>query len=187
VEQRLAQCRGGLQRHVGVIHVIASPSGGGDFIPVPGVCLFREGRGLELAIGGSPRPRGSAGDTFSNSARRPRRFQGAKGPALPRRPRRPEEHGPSPRHLFNDSDRPDRDSLKRCPSRARLTTPALTPNAPQGADLGATPRRLQSLIIWGGGALNVHVSLPVGGGQGPAFDVAEVGRTTPEMLRERSC
>jgi hypothetical protein len=139
VERRLAQCRGGLERHVRVIHVIASPSGGGDFITAPGVYRFREGRGLELTIGGSPRPRGSAGDPFSNSAQRPTRFQGAKGPTLPRRPRRPEEHEPSPRHLFNDSDHPDRDSLKRRPSRARLTTPALTPNVPQGGGFGCHP------------------------------------------------
>jgi hypothetical protein len=100
-------------------------------------------------------------------------------------PRRPEEHEPSPCYIFDDFDRLDTDSVQRCLSQVRSTSSASTPSVPQGADSGTTPRRLQSLIIQGGGAPDVHVPLPAGGGQGPASDVAEVGRTAPESV-ERS-
>jgi hypothetical protein len=94
-------------------------------------------------------------------------------------PMRPEEHKPSPRHLFDGFDRLDTDSLQRHPSRARSTSSTSTPSTPQGADSGAAPWRLQSLIIQGGGAPDVQVSLPAGGGQGPASDAAEVGKDSP--------
>jgi hypothetical protein len=61
-----------------------------------------------------------------------------------------------------------------------------TPSAPQEADYGATPWRLQSLIIQGGGAPDVQVTLTAGGGQGLTPVVPEVGRTAPEQPGERS-
>jgi hypothetical protein len=42
----------------------------------------------------------------------------------------------------------------------RLTSLASTPSMLQEADPSAAPRLLQSLIIWGGGAPDVQVSLP---------------------------
>jgi hypothetical protein len=74
-------------------------------------------------------------------------------------PRRTEERTTPTRHIFDGSDHPDADSLKRRQSRARST-----PSAPQEADSGAAPWRLQSLLIRGGGAPDVHVSLVAGGG-----------------------
>jgi hypothetical protein len=50
----------------------------------------------------------------------------------------------------------------------------------------ATPRRLQSLLIWGGGAPEVHVSLVAGGGQGPSPAVVEAGGSAPERTREKA-
>jgi hypothetical protein len=93
------------------------------------------------------------------------------------------EHEPSPHHFFNGSDRPDADSLHRRSSRARSMTPMSTLGALQGADTSAAPRHLQSLVIRGGGAPDVHVPLSTGGGQGPASDAAEVGRTVPKPPR----
>jgi hypothetical protein len=95
--------------------------------------------------------------------------------------RRSEEWAAPSRHLFDGSDRPDSDSLQRRPSRARSTSSALTLSAPQEADPGAAPRRFQSLIIRGGGALDVQVSLTAGRGQGPSLSAAEVRRTIPEQ------
>jgi hypothetical protein len=53
------------------------------------------------------------------------------------------------------------------------------------AESGASPRGLQSLLIRGGGAPDVHVSLVAGGGHGPIPAVAEVGGSAPERARER--
>jgi hypothetical protein len=64
-----------------------------------------------------------------------------------------------------------------------IMTPASTLSAPQGAISSTAPQRLQSLVIRGGGAPDVHVSLYAGRGQGPASDVAEVERTKPKPLR----
>jgi hypothetical protein len=102
---------------------------------------------------------------------------------LPRRvdlPMRLEEPKPSPRHLLDGSDRLDMDSLQRHPSRVRTMSSASTLSALQGADSGADPRRLQSLIIQGGRAPDVYVSLPTGGGHGLTSDAAEVRRIAPE-------
>jgi hypothetical protein len=77
--------------------------------------------------------------------------------------------------LYDDSDRPDSDSLQRRRSRAKSTDTASTSSAPQALDSGATPQRLQSLLIRGGRASDVHVSLVAGGGQGPTPAVAEAG------------
>jgi hypothetical protein len=108
---------------------------------------------------------------------------------LPRRvdpPRWSEERTTPSRHLFDGSDRLDSDSLQRLRSRARSTGSTLTSSAPQDADSGAAPWRLQSLIIRGGGAPNVQVSLAVGKGQGLTTAVAEVGRSAPEQPGEHS-
>jgi hypothetical protein len=108
---------------------------------------------------------------------------------LPRRddpPRWPVEHEPSPHHLFDSSDRQDADSLQRRSLRARSTMPASTPSVPQGASTSIPSQSLQSLVIRGGGALDVHVPLSVSGSQGPASNAAEVGRTAPVQLGVRS-
>jgi hypothetical protein len=54
------------------------------------------------------------------------------------------------------------------------------------AEPSAAPRRLQSLLIRGGGAPEVHVSLVAGGGQGSPPAVAEVGGSAPERAREKA-
>jgi hypothetical protein len=48
----------------------------------------------------------------------------------------------------------------------------------------AEPWRLQSLLIRGGKAPDVHVSLVAGGGHGPAPVVAEARGTAPERTGE---
>jgi hypothetical protein len=50
------------------------------------------------------------------------------------------------------------------------------------AEISAAPRRLQSLLIWGGGAPDVHMSLVAGGGQGPAPIAAEAGGIALEHM-----
>jgi hypothetical protein len=52
--------------------------------------------------------------------------------------------------------------------------------------LALASRRLQSLLIRGGGASNVHVSLVAGRGQGSLPTVAEARGSAPEQLGERS-
>jgi hypothetical protein len=71
------------------------------------------------------------------------------------------------------------------------TIPTLTPcrgtdrggirrsSAPQAAKPGAAPQRLQSLLIRGGGAPDVHVSLVTSDGHGPIPAVAEAGGQPP--------
>jgi hypothetical protein len=54
------------------------------------------------------------------------------------------------------------------------------------AESSAAPWRLQSLLIRGGGAQEVHVSLVAGGGQGPPPAVVEVGGSAPEHAREKA-
>jgi hypothetical protein len=67
----------------------------------------------------------------------------------------------------------------------KSTDLALTPSVSQEVDSGTAPRRLRSLLIRGGGALDVHISLVAGGGQGPAPTIAEAGGSTPEQSGER--
>jgi hypothetical protein len=55
-----------------------------------------------------------------------------------------------------------------------------TPSVAPVAEPNAAPRRLQSLLIRGGGAPDVHVPLITGGGHGLTPAVAEVGGTAPE-------
>jgi hypothetical protein len=99
--------------------------------------------------------------------------------------RRLEERPASTRQLYDGSDRPDSDSLQRRRSRAKSTDSASTPSAPQVAESGAAPRHMQSLLIRGGGALDVHVSLIPGGGQGPTPAVAGVKGSAAERTEER--
>jgi hypothetical protein len=86
--------------------------------------------------------------------------------------------------LYDGSDRPDSDSLQRRRLRGRSSDSALTPSVPPMAEPSAASRRLQSLLIWGGGAPDVHVSHIAGGGHGPTPTVAEAGGTTPEPTTE---
>jgi hypothetical protein len=62
---------------------------------------------------------------------------------------------------------------------------ASTPSALQEADSGVAPRRLQSLLIRGGRASDVHVSLVTNGGQGSTPAIAEVGGSASEQQGER--
>jgi hypothetical protein len=74
-------------------------------------------------------------------------------------PRRSEER-PSPAHqLYDGSERPDSDTLQRSRSRGRSPDSASTPSAPPVAEPSAAQRPLQSLLIRGSGAPEVHVSL----------------------------
>jgi hypothetical protein len=57
-----------------------------------------------------------------------------------------------------------------------------TPSMPPVAETSAAPRCLQSLLIRGGEALDVHMSLIAGGGQGPAPITAEAGGIAPECM-----
>jgi hypothetical protein len=78
--------------------------------------------------------------------------------------RRSEERPAPVGQLYDGSDRPDSDSLKRCQSRAKSTNSASTSSAPHEVDSGTARRRLQSLLIQGGRAPDVHVSLVACGG-----------------------
>jgi hypothetical protein len=101
-------------------------------------------------------------------------------------PSRLSEERPTPvRQLFDSSDRPNSDSLQRRRSRAKSTDSASTPSAPQAVDSGAAPRHLQSLLIRGGGAPDVHVSLVAGRGQGPTPAIVEAGGSALERSGER--
>jgi hypothetical protein len=98
---------------------------------------------------------------------RPSALEARRDPPRRADPLRRSEELPTPScHLFDASDRPNADSLQRRRSQATSTDSVSTPSAPQEADSGAALRRLQSLIIRGGGALDVQVSLAAGGGQG---------------------
>jgi hypothetical protein len=102
-------------------------------------------------------------------------------------PPRWSEERPTPvRQLFDGSDCLDSDSLLRHRSRAKSTDSASTLSARQVADSSAAPRCLQSLLIQGGRALDVHVSFVAGGGQGSILAVTEAEGSAPERLRERS-
>jgi hypothetical protein len=69
----------------------------------------------------------------------------------------------SVRQLYDGLDRPDSNSLQRRRSQGRSSDSALTPSTASVAEPSATPRRLQSLLIRGGGAPDVHVPLIAGG------------------------
>jgi hypothetical protein len=59
-----------------------------------------------------------------------------------------------------------------------------TPSAVLVVESSAAPRHLQSLLIRGGGSLDVHVPLITGGGRGPSPAVAEAGGAAPEQMGE---
>jgi hypothetical protein len=88
------------------------------------------------------------------------------------------------RQLYDGSDRPNSDSLQKRWSRGRWSDSASTPSAPPAVELSVAPRRLQSFLIRGGGAPDVHVSLVAGGGHGPTPAVAQAGGTAPELMGE---
>jgi hypothetical protein len=92
---------------------------------------------------------------------------------------------PTPaRQLYDNSVRPDCDSLQGRRSRGRSSDSVSTLSAPLVVEPSATPQRLQSLLIWGGGAPDVHVSLVADGGHGPTPTVAEVGGQPPRKWGE---
>jgi hypothetical protein len=95
-------------------------------------------------------------------------------------PRRSEEWPTSACQLYDGSDRPDSDSLQRRRSRGRLSDSASTPSVPPMVEPSTALRRLQSLLIRGGGAPDVHVALVAGRGHGLTPTVAEVGGSAPE-------
>jgi hypothetical protein len=88
----------------------------------------------------------------------------------------------SVRQLYDGSDRPDSDSLQRRRSWGRLSDSASTSSVPPVAEPSAALRRLQTLLIRGGGAPDVHVSLIASGGHGPTPAITEVGGTAPEPM-----
>jgi hypothetical protein len=56
---------------------------------------------------------------------------------------------------------------------------------PPAVEPSAAPQHLQSLLIWGGGASDVHVSLVAGGGHGPTPAVVEDEGLAPERAGKR--
>jgi hypothetical protein len=122
------------------------------------------------------RSRATPGGTGAPELRRPVPRQA--GP-----PRRSEERSSSARQLYDGSEHPDSDSLQRRRSWGRSSDSVSTPSAPPVAEPSAAPQRLQSLIIRGGGAPVVHVSLVAGGGQGSSPAVAQARGLAPECAR----
>jgi hypothetical protein len=105
-------------------------------------------------------------------------------PRLVDPPRRSEERPTPARLLYDGSDHPDSDSLQRHRSRGMSSDSVSTPSTPPVAEPSATPRRLQSLLIRGGGAPDVHVSLVTGGGHGPTLTTTEAGGSVLERMGE---
>jgi hypothetical protein len=163
VERRRSHRGGGLERHVGEVLTVASPRYVSVIIAAAVDGCAQQECGLELATSNSPysrdqrtvRPRVAPSRTGTSESQRAT-------PSQADPPRRSEERSARVPQLFDGSDRTDSDSLQRRRSRARSTDSA-TPSVPQAVDSGASPRRLQSLLIRGGGAPNVHVSLIAGG------------------------
>jgi hypothetical protein len=100
-------------------------------------------------------------------------------------PRRSEERPAPARQLYDGSDHPDSDLLQRCRSRGKSSDSASTLSTPPSTEPSATPRRLQSLLIQGSGAPDVHVSLVAGGGHDPSPAVAEAREPAPERAGVR--
>jgi hypothetical protein len=97
-------------------------------------------------------------------------------------PRRSEERSVSVRQIYDGWDRPDSDSLQRRRSRGRSSDSASTPGAAPVVEPSTTPRCLQSLLIRGGGAPDVHVPLIASGVHGLTPVVAEARGTAPERM-----
>jgi hypothetical protein len=88
------------------------------------------------------------------------------------------------RQLYDGSDRLDSNSLQRRRSWGRSSGSTSTPSTALVVEPSAAPWCLQSLLIQGGGAPDVHVSLIAGGGHSPIPAVAEAGETAPERTGE---
>jgi hypothetical protein len=161
--------------------IFAAPGGGGELDAAVGAGPSRERRGLQLAVGGPPRPGGSKGDPLLGGPWWFMRLRGRRDP--PHRddlPRRSTERDSSSRHSFNDVEHPDSDSLRRhSSSKARSTPPASAPSVPQGGNTSIPQRRLQSLVLRGGGVLAVQVPLSAGGSQETPLGAAAAGRAAP--------
>jgi hypothetical protein len=99
-------------------------------------------------------------------------------------PRRSKERSASARQLYDGSDRPDSDSLQRRRSLGRSLDSASTSSVPSVVEPSTTPRCLQSLLIRGSGASDVHVSLVARGGHGPTPAVVEAGGSALERMGE---
>jgi hypothetical protein len=99
-------------------------------------------------------------------------------------PRRSKERSLSARQIYDGSERPDSNSLQRRRSRGRSSDLASTLIVPPVAEPSAAPRRLQSLLIRGGGAPEIHVSLVASGGPGSSPAVVEPGGSSSERARE---
>jgi hypothetical protein len=147
--------------------------------------------GRDKTVGSSSRPVAPLAQVDQRSVRS-RAAPSGTGASEPQRPaprqadppRRSEERPVSARQLYDNSDRPNSDSLQRRRSRGRLSDSASTPSAPPAAEPSAALWHLQSLLIRGGGALYVHVSLVAGGGHGPTPDVAKARGIAPELTGE---
>jgi hypothetical protein len=131
---------------------------------------LREAR-RDKTVGSSSRPAAPPArvDQWSACSRAAPSRTGASEPQrpVPRHadpPRRSEERPVSARQLYDGSDHPDSDSLQRRQSRRRSSDSASMPSASPAEEPSVAPRRLQSLLIRGGGAPDVHVSLVAGGG-----------------------
>jgi hypothetical protein len=99
-------------------------------------------------------------------------------------PRRSEECSVPVRQLYDSSDRPNSDFFQRRRSRGRSLDSTSTSSAAPATEVSAAPRRLQSLLIRGGGAPDVHVPLFAGGGHSPTSTVAEARGTALERMEK---
>jgi hypothetical protein len=75
--------------------------------------------------------------------------------------------------LYDGSDLLDSDFRQRRRSRGRSSDSMSTPSTLPMAEPSIAPRRLQLLLIWGGGAPDVHVPLIADGGHGSSPAIAE--------------
>jgi hypothetical protein len=154
-------------------------------------CRAGHGRRGDKTMGSSSRQAASPARVEQQSVRSRAAPSGTGAPesqrSAPRQAgplRRSEERSVSARQLYDGSDRPDSDSLQRRRSRGRSLDSGMTPSMPPVAEPSAAPRRLQSLLIRGGRALDVHMSLVARGGQGPSPIAAEARGIAPERMGE---
>jgi hypothetical protein len=147
--------------------------------------------GRDKVVGSSSRPAAPPVRVSLRSTRSRTAPKGTGTPEPPRYaprqidpPRRSEEHSVPVRQLYDGSDHPDSESLQRRRSRGRSSDSTSTPSAVPVAEPIAAPWRLQSLLIRGGGAPDVHVPLIAGGSHGPSPAAAEAGGTALEQMGE---